>query len=117
MVYIVNCYIEFQIIYFSNFDFFLYSQIAKLQALDSSESELNWTKGFNIGCLVEGKIQETKDIGVVVSFDKYNDVLGFIAHHQCKFMIFLLSLPSAHVVTFRPMTCSIYNLCSSWYHC
>ncbi|KAF4369032.1 hypothetical protein F8388_013361 [Cannabis sativa] len=64
-------------------DFFLLEEkIANLQSLGSNGSELNWTEGFNIGCVVEGKIQETKDIGVVVSFDKYNDVLGFITPHQ-----------------------------------
>ncbi|XP_062112321.1 rRNA biogenesis protein RRP5 isoform X2 [Humulus lupulus] len=64
-------------------DFFLLEdKIANLQSLGSNGSELNWTEGFNIGCVVVGKIQETKDIGVVVSFDKYNDVLGFITPHQ-----------------------------------
>ncbi|XP_024021580.1 rRNA biogenesis protein RRP5 isoform X2 [Morus notabilis] len=62
--------------------FLLEEKIAKLQSLDSCESELNWTKGFNLGRVVEGRIQETKDVGVVVSFDKYNDVLGFITHNQ-----------------------------------
>ncbi|PON46626.1 Polyribonucleotide nucleotidyltransferase [Parasponia andersonii] len=62
--------------------FLLEEEIARLQCLDSNGSELNWTEGFSIGCVVEGKIQESKDIGVVVSFDKYNDVLGFITPYQ-----------------------------------
>lgn len=62
---------------------FLLMQIAKLQSLDSDESE-NWSEGFNIGSVVEGKILEVKDIGVVVSFENYNHVLGFITHYQCK---------------------------------
>lgn len=75
------CFLVFQIECFLNV--FLLMQIAKLQSLDSDESE-NWAEGFNISSVVEGKIQEVKDIGVVVSFEKYNHVLGFITHYQCK---------------------------------
>ncbi|KAE8700921.1 RNA binding,RNA binding isoform 2 [Hibiscus syriacus] len=57
-------------------------KIAKLQSSDSDGSELKWVEGFNIGSVIEGKIGEAKDIGVVVSFDKYNDVLGFITRYQ-----------------------------------
>lgn len=59
-------------------------QIATLQLLDSKESKSNWSEGFTIGSVVEGKVQEVKDVGVVVSFEKYNDVFGFITHYQCK---------------------------------
>nr|XP_015898902.2 rRNA biogenesis protein RRP5 isoform X1 [Ziziphus jujuba var. spinosa] len=62
--------------------FILEEKIAKLQSVDSDGSESNWAEGFNIGSVVEGKIQEVKDIGVVVSFEKYNHVLGFITHYQ-----------------------------------
>ncbi|XVF75995.1 hypothetical protein PTKIN_Ptkin13bG0232000 [Pterospermum kingtungense] len=62
--------------------FLLEEKIAKLQSSDSEGSELKWVEGFNIGSVIEGKIGEAKDIGVVVSFDKYNDVLGFITHYQ-----------------------------------
>lgn len=61
-------------------------QIARLQAIDSEGSEVKWVEGFRIGCVIEGKIQEVKDIGVVVSFEKYHDVFGFITHYQCKFV-------------------------------
>lgn len=57
-------------------------KIAKLQVLDSKESRSNWSEGFSIGSVVEGKVEEAKDIGVVVSFEKYNDVFGFITHYQ-----------------------------------
>uniref|UniRef100_A0A2N9FCM1 S1 motif domain-containing protein n=1 Tax=Fagus sylvatica TaxID=28930 RepID=A0A2N9FCM1_FAGSY len=56
--------------------------IAKLQLLDTGGSELKWVEGFSIGNIIEGKIQEAKDIGVVVSFEKYHDVFGFITHYQ-----------------------------------
>lgn len=69
---------------FLNFVVFLLMQIGKLQSMDSDESESNWADSFNIASVVEGKIQEVKDIGVVVSFEKYNHVLGFITHYQCK---------------------------------
>ncbi|KAK6244021.1 hypothetical protein QUC31_010430 [Theobroma cacao] len=62
--------------------FLLEEKIAKLQSSDSDGSELKWVEGFNVGSVIEGKIGEAKDIGVVVSFDKYNDVLGFVTHHQ-----------------------------------
>lgn len=56
---------------------------------------MKWVEGFNVGSVIEGKIGEAKDIGVVVSFDEYNDVLGFVTHHQCmyflvKFVIFMI---------------------------
>lgn len=56
-----------------------------MQSLDSGGSELHWVERFSIGSVIEGKIEETKDIGVVVSFEKYHDVFGFITHYQCKF--------------------------------
>ncbi|KAL5545605.1 hypothetical protein UlMin_005292 [Ulmus minor] len=63
-------------------DYFLMEEkIAKLQSLGSNESEANWTDGFNIGGVVEAKVHEIKDSGVIVSFEKYN-VLGFITHYQ-----------------------------------
>lgn len=59
-------------------------QIAKLQLLGSKEPKSNWSEGFTIGSVVEGKVQEVKDIGVVVGFEKYKNVFGFITHYQCK---------------------------------
>ncbi|GAB2212728.1 hypothetical protein Drorol1_Dr00020709 [Drosera rotundifolia] len=44
-------------------------QIAELQLLDSSSSEETWAENFNIGSIVDGKIQKAKDVGVVVSFE------------------------------------------------
>ncbi|CAK9145936.1 unnamed protein product [Ilex paraguariensis] len=62
--------------------FLLEEKIAKLQSSHSKGSELEWVDNFNIGNVVEGKVHETKDFGVVVSFRKYNDVFGFITHYQ-----------------------------------
>lgn len=59
-------------------------QIAKLQVLNSKIPESNWVEAFSIGNVVEGKVNDVKDSGVVVSFEKYNDVFGFVTHHQCK---------------------------------
>lgn len=59
-------------------------QIAKLQVLDLKIPESNWVEAFSIGSVVEGKVNDVKDSGVVVSFEKYNDVFGFVTHHQCK---------------------------------
>lgn len=70
---------------FKTLSIFFVIQIAKLQLLDTGGSELKWVEGFSIGNIIEGKIQEAKDIGVVVSFEKYHDVFGFITHYQCKF--------------------------------
>lgn len=62
--------------------FLLEEKIAKLQSLESGGSELQWVEGFSIGNVVEGKIEEVKDVGVVVSLEKYPDVFGFITRHQ-----------------------------------
>ncbi|XP_022966127.1 rRNA biogenesis protein RRP5 [Cucurbita maxima] len=58
-------------------------KIAKLQSLDES----NWAEEFGIGSVVEGKVQEVKDIGVIVIFEKYHDVFGFIALHGLSGLI------------------------------
>ncbi|PIN20215.1 rRNA processing protein Rrp5 [Handroanthus impetiginosus] len=62
--------------------FLLEEKIAKLQALDSEDPGLRWVDGFGICSIVEGKVHEIKDFGVAVSFEKYNDVYGFISHCQ-----------------------------------
>ncbi|KAL3841171.1 hypothetical protein ACJIZ3_025762 [Penstemon smallii] len=62
--------------------FLLEEKIAKLQLSDSEGHGLGWVDGFDIGCSVEGKVHEIKDVGVVVKFEKYNDVYGFISHYQ-----------------------------------
>ncbi|KAG6744902.1 hypothetical protein POTOM_051543 [Populus tomentosa] len=54
---------------------------------DSKGRDLKWVEGFHIGSTVEGKIQESKEFGVVVSFEKHNDVFGFVSHHQCGAMV------------------------------
>lgn len=57
-------------------------KIARMQLSGPKESGLKWVDYFNIGSIVEGKIHEAKDYGVVISFEKYNDVFGFISHHH-----------------------------------
>ncbi|KAK4767494.1 hypothetical protein SAY86_015244 [Trapa natans] len=57
-------------------------KIAKLQLSNSNETELEWAKGFQIGSIVEGRIQEARDFGVVVSFESHKDVFGFITQYQ-----------------------------------
>lgn len=57
-------------------------KIAELQLLDSSSSEETWAENFNIGCIVDGKIQKAKDVGVVVSFEGCTSVFGFITQYQ-----------------------------------
>ncbi|KAJ8754493.1 hypothetical protein K2173_005654 [Erythroxylum novogranatense] len=57
-------------------------KIAQLQLSESQGTDLKWLEGFDIGSVVEGKIQELKEFGVVVSFAKYNDVVGFLTHYQ-----------------------------------
>lgn len=53
--------------------------------MGSGASDLKWDEGFKIGAIVEGKVEDDKDVGYVVSFEKYNDVFGFITKYQCKF--------------------------------
>ncbi|GMP96859.1 hypothetical protein CsSME_00045323 [Camellia sinensis var. sinensis] len=62
--------------------FLLEEKIAKLQLSDSKSLGLNWVEDFSIGSVVEGKVSDVKDFGVVVSFEKYNDVFGFVTHYQ-----------------------------------
>ncbi|XP_028055784.1 rRNA biogenesis protein RRP5-like isoform X2 [Camellia sinensis] len=63
--------------------FLLEEKIAKLQLSDSKSLGLNWVEDFSIGSVVEGKVSDVKDFGVFVSFEKYNDVFGFVTHYQC----------------------------------
>ncbi|XP_057982836.1 rRNA biogenesis protein RRP5 [Malania oleifera] len=62
--------------------FILEEKIAKLQFSDSRVAELKWVEGFDIGSVIEGKVHEVKDFGVVISFEKYSDIFGFITHYQ-----------------------------------
>ena len=62
-------------------------QIANLQLSNSIRPELKWVEDFTIGDVVEGKVNDVKDFGVVVGFEKYSDVLGFVTHYQCKSFI------------------------------
>ncbi|KAL2923175.1 rRNA biogenesis protein RRP5 [Bienertia sinuspersici] len=57
-------------------------KVAELQVSATESSEFSWPEDINIGCIVEGRINETKDFGVVVSFEKYSDVFGFITQYQ-----------------------------------
>lgn len=59
-------------------------QIGRLQSSNNSKSGLEWVEEFSVGRMIEGKIHEAKDYGVVVSFLNHNDVFGFIAQHHCK---------------------------------
>ncbi|TKY53223.1 RRP5-like protein [Spatholobus suberectus] len=64
-------------------DYFLMDEkIAKLQYLGSGASDLKWDEGFNIGTVTKGKVEDVKDVGLVISFEKYNDVFGFITNYQ-----------------------------------
>ena len=60
------------------------TQISKLQLLGSESSELNWVDEFQVGSIIEGKVNEKKEFGVVISFEKYKDIFGFISQYQCK---------------------------------
>ncbi|KAL5070764.1 hypothetical protein RYX36_021651, partial [Vicia faba] len=67
---------------FINEYFLMDEKIAKLQYKSPSESDLKWDEKFNIGTLTEGRVEEIKDVGIVVCFEKYNDVFGFITNYQ-----------------------------------
>lgn len=62
--------------------FLVEEKIAKLQSVDSGSSDLRWVEQFNVGSTVKGKVHEIKEFGVVVNFQKYDDVFGFISHYQ-----------------------------------
>ncbi|KAL6563943.1 hypothetical protein OROHE_005183 [Orobanche hederae] len=62
--------------------FLLEEKIAKLQVLDSEDPGLRWIDEFGICSIIEGKVHEIKDYGVVVSFEEHKDVYGFISHYQ-----------------------------------
>ncbi|PWA39554.1 RNA binding protein [Artemisia annua] len=58
--------------------FILQEKIAELNS-----SNLKWVKKFPIGSVIEGTVQSAKESGgFMISFKKYNEVLGFITHHQ-----------------------------------
>lgn len=62
--------------------FLLEEKISELQLLDSKGPQLRWTDEFGICNIIEGKVHEIKDFGVVVSFQEYSDVYGFISHYH-----------------------------------
>ncbi|XP_041997837.1 rRNA biogenesis protein RRP5-like isoform X2 [Salvia splendens] len=62
--------------------FLLEEKISELQVSDSQGLPLKWTNGFCISSVIEGKVHEIKDFGVVISFQEYSDVFGFISHYH-----------------------------------
>ncbi|KAL4578244.1 hypothetical protein LXL04_014364 [Taraxacum kok-saghyz] len=62
--------------------FLLDEKIANLHYSESKSSNLKWVKEFPIGNVIEGVVHESKESGVIISFQKHNDVFGFITHHQ-----------------------------------
>ncbi|KAG0449548.1 hypothetical protein HPP92_027317 [Vanilla planifolia] len=62
--------------------FLVEDKISALQAVDGKRCDVNWVKGFSIGSVVTGEIQEIKEFGVVISFENYVDVVGFVSQHQ-----------------------------------
>ncbi|KAI9127238.1 hypothetical protein K1719_001797 [Acacia pycnantha] len=64
-------------------DYFLMKEkIDKLLYLGAGGSDLKWGEGFSIGTIVDGKVDDVKEVGVVVNFEKYDDVFGFITNYQ-----------------------------------
>lgn len=51
----------------------------------SGASDTKWDEGFNIGMVAKGKVKDVEDVGLAISFEKHNDVFGFIANYQCNF--------------------------------
>ncbi|KAL1554555.1 rRNA biogenesis protein RRP5 [Salvia divinorum] len=62
--------------------FLLEEKISEQQVSDSQSPPLKWTNGFGICSVIEGKVHEIKDFGVVISFQDYSDVFGFISHYH-----------------------------------
>ncbi|KAJ9541321.1 hypothetical protein OSB04_027827, partial [Centaurea solstitialis] len=62
--------------------FLLEEKIAKLHYSGSKSSSLKWVKDFPLGGLIEGTVHEEKESGFIISFQKYNDVFGFVTRHQ-----------------------------------
>ncbi|KAL2998416.1 hypothetical protein AAZX31_09G097500 [Glycine max] len=64
-------------------DYFLMDdKIARLEYCGSGASDTKWDEGFNIGMVAKGKVKAVEDVGLVISFEHYNDVFGFIANYQ-----------------------------------
>ncbi|KAL2326887.1 hypothetical protein Fmac_020314 [Flemingia macrophylla] len=62
--------------------FLMDEKISKLQNFGAGASDLKWDEGFKIGSVAKGKVEDVKDVGLVISFRKYNDVFGFITNYQ-----------------------------------
>ncbi|WJX11337.1 hypothetical protein P8452_01962 [Trifolium repens] len=64
-------------------DYFLMDEkISKLQHSSCSASDLKWDERFNVGTVVEGIVMDIKGAGVVVSFENYSDVFGYITNYH-----------------------------------
>ncbi|KAI0529621.1 hypothetical protein KFK09_002175 [Dendrobium nobile] len=62
--------------------FLVEDKISALQSLDSKVSDLSWIKDFSIGSVHTGKVQEIKELGVELVFEKYGNIVGFVSQHQ-----------------------------------
>ncbi|XP_010557958.1 PREDICTED: rRNA biogenesis protein RRP5 isoform X2 [Tarenaya hassleriana] len=62
--------------------FLMDEKIANLQSSDTIGTEFGWVEQFTIGSLVKGTAQEKNDLGVVVKFENFDDVLGCVPHYH-----------------------------------
>lgn len=76
------------------FRFLSFNPLQILQSSDSVGPNIKWFEDFKIGSVIEAKVQESKEYGIVVNIDKYDGVKGFIAHYQCKLFLLLLLFDS-----------------------
>ncbi|XP_042394409.1 rRNA biogenesis protein RRP5-like [Zingiber officinale] len=57
-------------------------KLAGMQISNVKDLDVNWLKDFRIGSLVEGEIQEIKELGAVIGLKNHRDIVGFLAHKQ-----------------------------------
>ncbi|XP_020589547.1 rRNA biogenesis protein RRP5 isoform X2 [Phalaenopsis equestris] len=62
--------------------FLVEDMISELQSVDGIVSDSNWAKDFSIGSVHMGKVQEIKESGVVLGFEKSGGIVGFVSQHQ-----------------------------------
>ncbi|XP_031485662.1 rRNA biogenesis protein RRP5 [Nymphaea colorata] len=62
--------------------FHMEDEIAMLQQSEPEGSDMKWMDSFVVGSMVEAEVQGLKEFGVVVSFKKYPDLVGFITNYQ-----------------------------------
>lgn len=62
-------------------------QLFELSTKAAGNAKDEWSEDLKIGSYVEGEIQDIKDYGVIMNLYKHKEIVGFLTHYQCEYIL------------------------------